>query len=83
MALIAFYGDLLLITPVFLGLAQGRLPIEISTRGVKFSDKVDQSAGQAAAAIEDLERATNRLADRLYSANVEIEELKERPGDRK
>jgi hypothetical protein len=76
-ALIAFYGDLLLITPAFLGLAQGRLPIEISTRGVKFGDKVDQSAGQVATAIEELERTTSRLADRLLTANVEIEELKE------
>lgn len=37
-ALAAFYGLLLLVTPVYAGLAAGRLPIEISTRGAKFAE---------------------------------------------
>jgi len=32
-ALLIFYGWLLLLTPAFSGLIRGRLPIEISTRG--------------------------------------------------
>ncbi|MFL5897055.1 MAG: hypothetical protein ACJ76D_01110 [Solirubrobacterales bacterium] len=81
-ALLAFYGDLLLITPAFMGLAQGRLPIEISTRGVKFGDKVDQSAEQAATAIEELEETTSRLADGLTKASLEIKRVEEGLGDR-
>jgi hypothetical protein len=34
-ALLVFYGCLLLLTPAFSGLIRGRLPIEISTRGAK------------------------------------------------
>jgi hypothetical protein len=43
-ALLVFYGGLLLITPAFSGLIRGRLPTEISARGAKFSEEADRSA---------------------------------------
>jgi hypothetical protein len=75
-ALIVFYGDLLLVTPAFLGLIRGRLPIGISTRGAKFAEEADQSAVVAKAAIKDLEQTTKRLAQEQATANAQIERLK-------
>jgi len=75
-ALMFFYGALLLVTPAFSGLARGRLPIEISTRGAKFAEEADQSAALNRAAIEKLEKATKRLAQEQVTANAEIQRLK-------
>ncbi len=71
-----FYGALLLVTPVFSGLARGRLPIEISTRGAKFAEEADQSTELTRAAVEKLENATTRLAQEQVKANAEIQRLK-------
>lgn len=76
-ALLTFYGSLLLVTPAFSGLAWGRLPTEISTRGAKFAEEADQSAESAEAAIERLERTSRGLADGLETAQLEIERLNE------
>lgn len=76
-ALAVFYGALLLFTPAFSGLARGRLPIEISTRGAKFAGESDQSAETAKAAIERLEQTTKTLDDGLADANLEIKRLDE------
>lgn len=75
-ALMIFYGDLLLITPTFSGLLRGRLPIEISTRGAKFAAKADESAGQNEAAIQKLEGTTRQFAQRLRDAQIEVNSLK-------
>lgn len=42
-ALLAFYGGLLLLTPAFAGLFRGRLPSEISTKGAKYEEEVKRS----------------------------------------
>jgi hypothetical protein len=78
-ALLVFYGDLLLVTPAFSGLIWGRLPTEISVRGAKFTERTDRSADSNRAAVEELERATWRLTEELKIANFEIEQLKEIP----
>jgi hypothetical protein len=80
-SLMSFYGTLLLVTPAFSALARGRLPIEISTRGARFADEADRSAELNRAAIERLERTTNRLAQHQVAADVEIEFLKRGWGD--
>jgi hypothetical protein len=79
-ALAVFYGALLLVTPAFSGLAQGRLPIEISTRGAKFAEESNQSAEIAKAAIESLEQVTEALDEELAGANFEIKRLSEIAG---
>jgi hypothetical protein len=79
-ALMVFYGDLLLITPVFSGLIRGRLPIEISTRGAKFAEKLDQSVAQEEGAIRDMEATGGELDRRLTDAQLEIKQLSEIAG---
>jgi hypothetical protein len=76
-ALLAFYGGLLLITPAFSGLARGRLPIEISARGAKFAVEVDQPEAPQKAMIEELRQATKGLAEEVATTQVNIQLLQE------
>lgn len=76
-ALAVFYGELLLITPVYSGLIGGRLPIEISPRGAKFAEEADQSAELTKAAIRKLEQATELLSEDLTVVTLEVERLDE------
>lgn len=72
-----FYGGLLLITPAFSGMVNGRLPIEISPRGAKFAEAADQSTELANAAVERLEKAIENLSEDMAAAELEIERLDE------
>lgn len=74
-ALIVFYGSLLLITPVFSGLIHGRLPIEISTRGAKFAEGAERSTELDEAAIRKLEGDIADLALALADTEIETERL--------
>lgn len=76
-ALVVFYGGLLLITPAFSGVVDGRLPIEISARGAKFAEEADQSAEVHRAALEELKRVAVDLSESLTLANLEIDRLNE------
>lgn len=78
MALLVFYGELLLVTPAFSGLIWGRLPTEISVRGAKFVG-ADQSTATNRAAVKELEQTTRKLTEGLKIANVEIKRLKRMP----
>ncbi|HEY6730934.1 MAG TPA: hypothetical protein VI039_07910 [Solirubrobacterales bacterium] len=80
-ALLVFYGILLLVTPAFLGLTRGRLPTEISTRGAKFAEETNRSTTLNEAKIEALKHATDDLIEGLRAANFEIERLKQMPAD--
>lgn len=71
-----FYGDLLLVTPAFSGLARGRLPIEISTRGAKFAEVADRSAERNEKSIKELKLTVDLMRDRLTKARLEIDRLK-------
>jgi hypothetical protein len=75
-ALLVFYGGLLLITPAFSGLIRGRLPIEISIRGAKFAEEDKRSAELTDAKVDELERSTDALTERLITAQDEIEQLR-------
>lgn len=79
-ALLVFYGALLLITPAFSGVGRGRLPTEISTRGAKFAEEDDRSTQLNEAAIEELEHTIGSLTEGLKIANFEIKRLKEANG---
>jgi hypothetical protein len=74
-ALLAFYGGLLLITPAFSGLIRGRLPIEISTRGAKFAEEDERSAELDEAAIKRLEGVIAGLAQDLADTQIETKRL--------
>ena len=75
-ALLVFYGDLLLITPAFSGLIRGRLPIEISTRGARFAEEAGQSGARNEAAIRKLEETARDLSVGLATMHLEVERLK-------
>jgi type III secretory pathway component EscT len=74
-ALGVFYGCLLLATPAYSGLAMGRLPIEISTRGAKFAEEADQSADITKAALERFERVSDLHENELVAIHLDIERL--------
>ena len=74
-ALLVFYGGLLLVTPAVSGLIGGRLPIEISIRGARFAEEVDHSDEASRTAIKELERSGNRLAERVTAAEIKISRL--------
>jgi hypothetical protein len=76
-ALLTFYGGLLLITPAFSGLVRARLPIEISARGAKFAVEVDQPpSGPEQAEIKELHQVTKRLADELAVVKRDMKQLR-------
>jgi hypothetical protein len=77
-ALLVFYGSLLLVTPAFAGLIRGRLPVEISTRGAKFAEEADQSAGLVKSTMEETERSVSVLAEKLNETMIEIDQMKKR-----
>ena len=76
-ALLVFYGGLLIVTPTYAGLVRGRLPIEISARGAKFAEEADQSAEFTETAIQALKQTARDLTDDLAEAKIEIDELRE------
>lgn len=76
-----FYGSLLFATPAYSGLAMGRLPIEISTRGARFAEEAERSAERDEAAARELEHTAKRLRERLAMAISEIDRLKANEGD--
>ena len=78
-----FYGGLLLITPAFSGLVEGRLPIEISARGARFAERADHSAESTAEALQTLEHTTAALSEELSDATLEIALLKPTIDDKK
>lgn len=77
-ALMVFYGGLLIVTPAFSGLIQGRLPIEISTRGAKFAEEVNQSGEAAETAVRELELSVGALAEELKQAMTELDGIRKR-----
>jgi hypothetical protein len=77
-ALVVFYGFLLLITPAFSGLGRGRLPTEISVRGAKFAEGTEESVDRNEANLRRLERAISSLSEAQATTNAEIERLKTR-----
>jgi len=71
-----FYGCLLLVTPAYSGLAMGRLPIEISTRGAKFAEGTDRSTEVNEELMWELKQNVDGAVDGLTKALIEIDLLK-------
>jgi hypothetical protein len=80
-ALLVFYGGLLLVTPAFSGLMRGRLPIEISTRGARFAEEADETVARDEAVIERLEETIARLSQRLTEIDIALEVMQEGPDE--
>jgi hypothetical protein len=77
-AMAVFYGCLLMVTPAYSGLAMGRFPTEISTRGAKFAEEAERSVERDEAAARELEHTANKLREKLAIALSEIDASKER-----
>lgn len=77
-ALLIFYGGLLLVTPALSGLIRGRLPTEISLRGAKFAEGADESTERIEADIRRLDAAINNLDEALAAANLKTEKVGDR-----
>lgn len=83
-ALLVFYGCLLLITPAFAGLARGRLPIEVSARGAKFAAEADGPDKQAAIGLDKLESRTSALVEGLTDLRLEVAAMRhQEPEDKR
>lgn len=78
-----FYGGLLLITPAYSGLVEGRLPIEISARGARFAERADHSAESTESALQALEQTTADLGEKWGEVTTEIKLLKQGFDDNK
>lgn len=78
-AMAFFYGSLLLATPAYSGLAMGRLPIEISTRGAKFATEADQAVARDGATTKQLEQGVADLKAKLAAIKVEVDRLRQQP----
>jgi hypothetical protein len=76
MALAAFYGCLLLVTPAYSGVVAGRLPIEISTRGARFAAEADQTAERDEKLISELRLSVSQVVDGLTEARIELDRLR-------
>jgi hypothetical protein len=61
--LCVFYGGLLIATPVYRGVVDGSLPIEISARGAQFAEETSGS-------IERTNKVVKELQDRLQLAQM-------------
>jgi hypothetical protein len=77
--LAVFYAGLIVLTPIFYGLVRGRLPIEISPRGAKFSEdaaeNVDRSLKDAQALADQLKREVRSAQAQLARARLNIDQL--------
>ncbi|HET9593034.1 MAG TPA: hypothetical protein VFP17_08975 [Solirubrobacterales bacterium] len=82
-ALMVFYGGLLLVTPAYSGLVEGRMPIEISARGARFAERADHTAESSAEALQTLEQTTAELSEELSDATLEITLLKRAIDDKR
>ena len=76
-ALLVFYGCLLLMTPMYSALAWGRLPTEIFTRGAKFAEKADRSVRRVEVSVESLEQANSSLTEQLRTTRLELRHLRD------
>jgi hypothetical protein len=81
-ALFAYYGSLLLVTPTFSGLAWGRLPTEISTRGANFAEDAGQLVESDEATSRKLEGELKELGDEMTEVRLEISYLRAAGDDR-
>jgi hypothetical protein len=67
-ALLVFYGGLVLLTPFVYGAIRGRVPLEVSARGAKFADEADES-------IKETQKLAGGLKERLTKVEGDIARL--------
>jgi hypothetical protein len=78
--LVVFYAGLLLLTPAFSGMIRGRLPSEISARGAKFAEEVDQSVKIAQDGVDRQAEKSIELETQIARARLNIDQLASNAG---
>lgn len=78
-ALLAFYGGLLLLTPAFAGLFKGRLPSEISTKGAKYEEEVERSDENTELTQFTIDEHTKQITTLIGEMSVQREASKRPP----
>jgi hypothetical protein len=75
-ALLVFYGGLLLLTPLFRGVVEGQLPIEVSARGAKYAEDVAGSLKDTTKTVEDLGKQVNEVRGTLILTQLALQDAK-------
>lgn len=75
-----FLGGLLILTPAFIGITQGRLPIEISTRGVKYGEEAAAADKVIQESVRKIEGRLDLVEPDLARTKVRVDELTEHTG---
>jgi hypothetical protein len=73
--LVVFYGGLLILVPVYRGLAGGRLPSEISARGAKFAEETADSIEATQKLVAELDRGLRAAEASLVRAHLKIDRI--------
>jgi hypothetical protein len=74
--LIVLYGGLLILTPVYRGVVRGTLPTEVSARGAKFGEDVDDAVLKVEERVKELEGRANQLSADLATVRIETPQEK-------
>jgi hypothetical protein len=79
-AVAVFYAGLVIVTPLFFGAARGRLPTEVSARGAKFAEEVDESIKETQELADDLETRVETAERLLALDRIDIQKLANKTG---
>ena len=69
------YGGLLLLTPLFFGLVQGKLPVEISHRGAKWQEAANDTIEKLTTSVQTLQQESTDLRAKLVEQELQIRGL--------
>jgi hypothetical protein len=75
-----FYGGLIVLTPVFRGAVLGKLPIEISARGAKFAEDVDETIGTTQQLMAKQQERLEAMEKSMLRARLNIDQIAEQEG---
>lgn len=79
-AVLIFYGALLVLTPTFWGLIRGQLPTEITSKGAKFgAEDLNEVAAETQEVTEKHDELITEVKAGLLVANGRIKQLEEGP----
>lgn len=77
-ALLVFYGALLLVTPLLQGVLNGRLPTEITARGAKYDpEEVSDSLQETEERVSAVEETLESTGGETFSLRSDLAELRE------
>jgi hypothetical protein len=78
--LAVFFAGLLVLTPAFVGVIRGRLPIEMSLRGWKFGEEAAATDKAMQASVRKIENRLDIVEPDLAQAKLRIKKIREHAG---